>query len=126
MKKLITSAVTMGLILSMGSLTAFATDSYQGASYIDSDNDGVCDNVGVYRNFIDEDGDGICDILNSGMGQRKGANGFNFIDEDGDGINDNIGSGNGGYFADSDGDGECDNIGTRQGMNSNQGRGRNR
>ncbi len=122
MKKIITLGLTLALLLTAGTMAAFAATSMRGANYVDSDADGVCDNMGTHVNFIDEDGDGICDNIGlySGRGMGRGKNGGNFVDSDGDGINDNIGSGAGGYFTDANGDGECDNIG------SGQGRGRNR
>ncbi|RZN15464.1 MAG: hypothetical protein EF812_02180 [Methanosarcinales archaeon] len=68
------------------------------AKYMDTNGDGICDNIGTCMNFVDEDYDGVCDNLgNCGCG----CGGMNFTDEDYDGVCDNIGT-NG---RDSDGDG---------------------
>ncbi|MEA1984063.1 MAG: hypothetical protein U9N13_00235 [Euryarchaeota archaeon] len=82
----------MAALLVMLTLVGTAMAGYgNGTGYMDTDNDGVCDNfvdedgdgINDDRNFIDADNDGVCD---------------SFVDEDGDGLNDNrkgYGQGNG-------------------------------
>ena len=86
MKKKITLTITaLVLVAALSTMAAFAAGSGN-RSFVDADNDGVCDNRGNgYGNFVDADNDGVCDIR--GNGNR------NFVDADNDGICDNRGTG---------------------------------
>jgi len=59
-----------------------------GAQYADTDNDGICDNIGRCSGFVDVDGDGVCDD-NCGCG--LGGCGYGVCDNSGT----NDGSGRG-------------------------------
>lgn len=111
MKKFLTSIVTMGLVLSVGSTTAFAAGSAWGRNFVDTDNDGVCDYYNASCQFVDNDGDGICDNFGfAGYGR-----GIGYVDADGDGSCDNYNfcrCGMGAGYVDVDGDGICDNYAT--------------
>jgi len=51
-----------------------------GAQYADTDNDGICDNIGRCSGFVDVDGDGVCDD-NCGCG--LGGCGYGVCDNSG-------------------------------------------
>ena len=104
-KVILTGIVTAALTFtfSLETMSIFAAAPAGGRNFIDSNNDGICDNYGMYCQFIDEDGDGICDYYNNWGACGKG---LGYVDEDGDGICDNCNM----YcqFIDEDGDGICD------------------
>ena len=82
MKKKITLTITaLVLVAALSTMAAFAAGNGN-RSFVDADNDGVCDNRGNV-NFVDVDNDGVCD--NRGNG--------NFVDADNDGVCDNRGTG---------------------------------
>ncbi len=60
-----TGLVTAALVLSLGSMHAFAAGP--GQNFIDADGDGICDYAKTVCAFIDEDGDGICDHYGDGI-----------------------------------------------------------
>lgn len=73
MKKIAT-ILTMLLILSVCSTTAFAAGPMNGRNFVDADGDGICDNYdsngngcgrrsGCGKGYVDADGDGVCDNL---------------------------------------------------------------
>lgn len=66
-KKLLTGAAVMALVISVGSTTAFAAGGGRGRrrNFVDIDNDGVCDYYNTFCQFADSDGDGICDNYGS-------------------------------------------------------------
>lgn len=87
MKKLFAGLAAAALVMSMGAVTAFASDDGAGPYYQDANGDGICDRrAGVCR-FVDEDGDGFCDYCGF-CGQGAG-----YRDADGDGICDFYGTG---------------------------------
>ena len=66
-----------------------------GTQYVDTNDDGICDNIDTCPRSVDTDGDGVCDNLGD-CGRGRGGYGcgecnMEFVDEDGDGICDNIG-----------------------------------
>ena len=73
------------MVLSVGVISAFATESEYGRNFVDADKNGICDFAGDFCRYVDADHDGICD--NRGTGQNGCAN--NFADADGDSICDN-------------------------------------
>lgn len=97
MKKKIMLLIAALTVLLLFSTAAAAVSS--GRGYIDSNNDGTCDNRSGYSQFSDQDGDGICDNMEySGncpvQNQENIRNSFGgycsgYVDEDGDGICDN-------------------------------------
>ena len=98
MKKVGVIIVALVLVLSIGTVSAFAARG-NGAGFVDVNGDGICDNYGSKGNgvcFIDTNNDGICDNYSTKC------NGTGFIDANGDGV--------------------CDNYGTRQGQNHCAGR----
>ena len=77
-----------GILVTAVAFSALATGASAariGRRYVDTDNDGICDNRSttcVSTNFVDADGDGVCD-------NRGTTCGTNFVDADGDGVCDN-------------------------------------
>ena len=87
MKKLLSGVIISALVITAGTVSAFAYHGTQNqiykfnkiTNYVDLNNDGICDNKyncgkGLY--FIDANGDGICDNLDScpkdGTGRQLG------------------------------------------------------
>ncbi|MBU6998633.1 MAG: hypothetical protein HXS41_15000 [Theionarchaea archaeon] len=125
------------VLLSIVALTLFAGAAYaypgrgggqsngQELSFVDEDNDGVCDyaqngqcNGSGNGGFVDNDNDGVCD--NYQYGHRYGYQNRQFVDEDNDGVCDYAQNGqcngNGtGDFVDEDNDGICDHAETGNG-----------
>ena len=68
-KKAAVGALTVAMVLSIGGISAFATENEYGRNFVDVDEDGICDNCDVERvsckecgrNFEDADGNGVCD-----------------------------------------------------------------
>ena len=92
MKKLLAIILSAVLLLSAGTIGAFAVRNGAGKGYVDTDNDGVCDNIDAAKcvGYIDEDSDGVCD--NREETQKPGQNdNKGFVDNDEDGICDNRG-----------------------------------
>ncbi len=109
MKKLLAIILTALLLVSVAAVSASAYGRRQiadcrrnAAGFVDSDNDGICDNRPASgkcqytenncgANFTDSDNDGICDNRPaSGKCQYTENNcGTNFTDSDNDGICDN-------------------------------------
>lgn len=101
MLKLVAGLVAGATLLTVGTVSAFASSQGNGFGacgktrvcdttgcnaqcYVDADNDGVCDNRGTVcdgRYYVDVDQDGVCD--NQGQ---------NYMDADNDGIYDNQGT----------------------------------
>lgn len=95
MKKLVSGIIVSALVISTGTVGAFA--AYHGRQ-------NQTNKINKTTNFVDTNNDGICD------NQGAGGNGLYFVDANGDGICDNQGTGgNGSYFVDANGDGICDN-----------------
>lgn len=123
MKRLFTGIVVMGLVLFMGSVTAFAAEPGKGRYFVDTDGDGICDNAGSMCIYEDSDGDGICDVCGTNNLSCLTGDGTDFADADGDGICDNCGTyhwcdiagAGGSNFVDADNDGVCDNYAAGQG-----------
>ncbi len=82
-KTILTGIVTAALTFSLETMSIFAAAPAEGRNFIDSNNDGICDNCGMYCQFIDEDGDGICDYYNNWGAYGRG---LGYVDADGDGI----------------------------------------
>ena len=109
MKKLVTGVLTLSLLVSLSTTTAFAAGPGGGRCAGLRAGRG-CLYTGALRSFTDADGDGVCDFraLCGGNG-----NGAGFVDADADGVCDNYaggGKGNGAGFVDADADGVCDNY----------------
>jgi len=86
MKKFLTAALALALLLSIGSTAAYAAGGVRGSRFVDEDNDGVCDWHDSSCQFVDADGDGVCDKPGSnGCGRGAG-----YTDADGDGVCDNF------------------------------------
>ena len=85
MKKAVIGVLIVIMVLSVGAISAFATESEYGRNFVDADKNGICDFAGDFCRYVDADHDGICD--NRGTGQNGCAN--NFADADGDSIYDN-------------------------------------
>ncbi len=119
MKKLLAGILTASLVLSIGTISAFASTSTGGSNFVDADKDGVCDYHNTNCSYVDADGDGVCD--NCPEDGRHLQRGRGFVDNDGDGICDNndgltnsqdgagLQRGHRGRFVDNDSDGICDN-----------------
>lgn len=103
MKKIVLTITALALILSAGTVSAFAAGP---------NNASAQPGCGYCSGFVDTDGDGVCDNL----GTRRS---YGFVDADGDGICDNLGNGRGYVFTDADGDGVCDNWGSGRGVRRN-------
>ena len=86
MKKPLIGLLTALTILSAGTTCAFAAGSRAGKNFINTYNNGICDNYESRPNFTDNDNDGVCDNYESRP---------NFTDNDNDGVCDNYGSGQG-------------------------------
>ena len=80
MKKILVVTLAVIMMMSIGTIGAFAMGYGGGRNYVDADGDGICDNAGNGRGYVDADGDGICDNAGNGRG---------YVDTDGDGICDN-------------------------------------
>ena len=67
------------------------TNAHQ-PTFVDENNDGVCDLCGNVQGagYVDADGDGVCD--NCGNVQGANAQAPGFIDADGNGVCDNLGT----------------------------------
>lgn len=97
MKKLLSGVIISALVITAGTVSAFAYHGRQNQTY----------KLNKATNFVDSNNDGICD------NRGTCGNGLYFVDANGDGICDNSGTcGNGSYFVDANGDGICDNLGT--------------
>ncbi len=85
-------------------------NSTQGANFVDTNNDGVCDNHSTEQgngrrhgngtqgaNFVDANNDGVCDNHAAGQGNGRrhgnGTQGANFVDANNDGVCDNHAAG---------------------------------
>ena len=78
MKIIVVSIMAAALVLTVGTVSAFAA----GSRFVDSNSDGVCDNWtatgkgqgnGNGQGFVDEDNDGVCDNWTAtGKGQGNG------------------------------------------------------
>jgi|WetSurMetagenome_2_1015567.scaffolds.fasta_scaffold600860_1 hypothetical protein len=104
MKKLLITSFSLFLLLGLSSISAAQNTTTKktdwnttGRSFVDKNNDGLCDNYAAGRkgsngrNFIDKNKDGICD----NVGYRgKNVKGRNFVDKNNDGICDSHGNGN--------------------------------
>lgn len=77
-KTILTGIVTAALTFSLETMSIFAAAPAEGRNFIDSNNDGICDNCGMYCQFIDEDGDGICDYYNNWGAYGRG---LGYVDE---------------------------------------------
>lgn len=109
MKKILTGILAVTVAVGIGATGAFASASWRGGHFADTDGDGVCDRAGSGLCWIDENGDGICDLC--GTGAAACGAGRWFADENGDGVCDHRehgGCGAGRYFTDADQDGICD------------------
>lgn len=135
MKKILAVILAVAILLTAGTVCAFAARGSKGAGFVDKNKDGVCDNRVESSAFSDNDGDGICDNIRRNSG---------YTDEDGDGVCDNsskllecmaqsedestsVCKGEG--FEDLDEDGVCDNYesGNRcNGMGKGAGKGSGR
>ena len=83
MRKIFLSGLGMVVALSMCTTTAFAAGSGIRRNFIDTDGDGICDNINSVCIYADENG--ICEVC----GITRIGCGRNFVDADGDGICDN-------------------------------------
>lgn len=84
MKRIFAGIVIMGLVLSVGDISAFAAEPGSGRYYADTDGNGICDYYAEGqrtgsgfqgrrgRNYIDTDGDGFCDNYIAGQCQGGG------------------------------------------------------
>ena len=71
MKKKITLTITaLVLVAALSTMAAFAAGNGN-RSFVDADNDGVCDNRGNC-NFVDVDNDGVCDNRGTGVRSQDG------------------------------------------------------
>lgn len=71
MKKKITLTITaLVLVAALSTMAAFAAGNGN-RSFVDADNDGVCDNRGN-GNFVDADNDGVCDNRGTGVRPQDG------------------------------------------------------
>ena len=77
MKKAVIGVLIGIMVLSVGAISAFATEPEYGRNFVDADKNGICDFAGDFCRYVDADHDGICD------------NRGNFADADGDSICDN-------------------------------------
>lgn len=119
MKKLVSVVIVAAIVLSVGTMSVFAapvtesrnnilqkrSETCRGASFVDEDNDGVCDNYqsGQCQGKGQGKGQYNCQRLKNGSGEGlkngqkqgngQGTCGVNFVDEDGDGVCDNYQSG---------------------------------
>ena len=84
MKKLFAGILTAALVLSAGTMNAFAAGHGCHYNYTDANGDGVCDFANENCAFVDDIGDGICDLVHTACG---------FIDENEDGVCDHCGLG---------------------------------
>ena len=75
MRKALLGVVAAAIILSLGSVSAFAAGPGGGRYFVDTDGDGICDNAGGRCAYVDADGDGICDNYQSGQGRGCGHGG---------------------------------------------------
>lgn len=73
MKKPLIGLLTAVTMLSVGTTCAFAAGSRAGKNFINTYNNGICDNYESRPNFTDNDNDGVCD----NYGSVQGANGIN-------------------------------------------------
>ena len=119
MKKLLAGILVTAMVLTTGSVTAFARGGRGGRGgcgygYVDADGDGVCDNYTQGKpgygcgGYVDKDGDGICD--NCGRPVHGNGCGYGYVDADGDGVCDNYtqgkpGGGRGGRYGQGGGKG---------------------
>ncbi len=83
MKKLISCIIISAAVLSAGTINAFASQP--------AGNNTTCMGRGYGLSFVDNDNDGVCDNFSSGRGMGRGfgkgmGRGINFVDNDGDGI----------------------------------------
>ena len=79
MKKILVVTLAVIMMMSIGTIGAFAMGYGGGRNYVDADGDGICDSAGSGRGYVDADGDGICDNAqyretNHGCGFRGGRN----------------------------------------------------
>lgn len=92
-KKAAVGALTVVMVLSIGGISAFATENEYGRNFVDVDGDGICDNRDVERvsckeygrDFVDADEDGICDNCNVERVSHKEC-GRNFEDVNGNDV----------------------------------------
>lgn len=79
MKKTVVGILAAIMALSIITISALAAGNGNGRNFVDSNSDGVCDNLepGICRgqNFVDLNGDGICDNLGQGKGRGCGLRG---------------------------------------------------
>jgi hypothetical protein len=87
MKRLITSILTVAMVFSIGTVSAFAAGHGHGHGrhHVETNADYA------YCHFADEDGDGLCDACGMGIGQCGG--GRYYVDANNDNICDNYASG---------------------------------
>ena len=85
MKKAFLGVLLTVVLLSLSVTTAFAFEPRGGRYFVDTNGDGICDNVGSMCAYADADGNGVCDNYASrqslgggrGCGFRAGhGNGF--------------------------------------------------
>ena len=103
MKKILMTIAALILILSTGTVSAFAAGPNNTTSLPFR---------GLYADFIDANDDGVCD-------NRYAGRGYGFTDADGDGVCDNQYAGRGYGFTDANDDGVCDNQSTGRGARHN-------
>lgn len=114
MKRILLGVLAVGIVLTIGATTAFASGMHNGygsairlsstaqtsscPNYVDADGDGLCDNcggshgncqTGSCSNYVDADGDGLCDNCSGSHGNCQTGNCSNYVDTDGDGLCDN-------------------------------------
>ncbi len=123
MKKVLIISMAVILVAAMSvtgliAVNANGADKAQKASYVDADNDGICDNRGENcgnnenkSGYVDADNDGICDNKGENCGNNENKSGY--VDADNDGICDNKGEycGEGKGMGCGKGIGRCRNSG---------------
>ena len=92
-----------------------------GARYVDTDGNGICDNIGTRPGFVDADGDGVCD---NNFGRGCGCGGMNFVDEDGNGVCDYFGINGRDYDGDGIPNGKDDDYNKRSQDGNGNGNGK--
>lgn len=71
-KQSVAGVLTVAVILSVGATSAFAASRGYGRNFVDTNHNGVCDYRERACPYIDSDNDGICDNFGTGQGRGLG------------------------------------------------------
>jgi len=119
MKKALVTLLIAVTVLSIETANVFGAGPGTRRVFINMCGGGICNPLGIHCSYVDANNDGICDACGEYHCPAINNGGQSFIDANGDGICDNYGSchrngmagiGYGRYFFDADGDGICDNY----------------